>query len=78
MQDEVMSDAAPAPAAAAAPSPAGTRTKIRSDFTLEEQEVMRELNLRHLIYVTRCTNQSGETRWRVTLSAEKLPGRQGE
>ena len=83
MQDEVMSDAAPAPAEPAAPpaaaaSPASARTKLRSDYTQEELAVMRELNLRHLTYVRGVTNRSGKTRWRVGLSAEKLPGRQGE
>ena len=73
MQDAVMSVPA-----AAAKSLAALGRGIRSHYTDEEKGVMRELDLSHLAYIQRRSSKSGESRWRVLLSAEGLPARQGE
>lgn len=67
MQHEV-----PAPAAAA-PRSGRPRT-----YTVEEQEVMRELNLCNLANVLHTTLKTGAVRWRVKLSAEGLQKRSRE
>jgi hypothetical protein len=74
MQDEVMSDAEPA-AAAAVPAPAAPRGGRPRTYTAEEQEVMRDLNLSSLPYITPRKRSSRAMRWQVQLSAEGLPAR---
>ena len=60
-----------APAAAAAP--AVRSGKPRAPYTEEEREVMRELNIRDLLYVSLYTHKSGDAPcWRVKLRAESL------
>jgi hypothetical protein len=70
MQDDVLPAAAPA---AAVPRFWRPRT-----YTAEEQEVMRELNLRSLPNVLHITLRTGAARWRVKLSAEGLQKRTRE
>jgi hypothetical protein len=64
--------------AAAVPARVTARVGVpRTNYTEEEQVVMRELNLSSLMYITPCTEQSGGG-WRVRLKAAGVKAAYGE